>query len=471
MADQANELKLLLEEVERDITPSPSQQARLSRVQAELMERAAELVGGPAVAEGRPRPLLVGSVAKGTHLWPCDLDLFLCYPQETPEEHLEQNGLEIAERLLERPRRLYASHPYLRGEFNGFEVDVVPCYRIEPGQSPQTAVDRTPLHTAHVRERLSLEGARQVRLLKSLCKGLGVYGAESAVGGLSGYLCELLIIGYGDLTGLLQGIAEWRPPVKLECTDGGLVHSTGVRKKPDEAVLWIADPVDRRRNVAAAVSEASLATLILGARELLERPLRQIFFPNARPPLDPQRLARLTTLRTTWVALITLDRPRGVNEVVGPQVLTFLRQLWERLERTGFGPLAVEHHMDEDRLFIAAELERGHLPRTRFHPGPHGWRESTDSFRQRWADNTLGRVHLHRGRLVVQRSREHTDLAGWLQEYLGRISVAQPVKGVLAGSLEVRLWAPGQLPLCPGMGLLTRLLDPGLPWEGRISTA
>lgn len=466
MADRTDRVSPLLHDILREITPSVHQQECLAKTQEDLLARADELIDGIDSPDKRPRAMLVGSVAKGTYLWPCDLDLFLCYSPEVAVEHLEQSGLELAEGVLEEPRRLYASHPYLRGEFGGFEVDVVPCYRIEQDQRPLTAVDRTPLHTAYVKEHLTPEGTGQIRLFKQLCKGLGIYGAESAVGGLSGYLCELLVLGYGDLDSLLHGIRDWRPPMKLEGTDEGMISTTTSRKMEDRAPLWVTDPVDHRRNVAAAVSEASLATLTLGVRELLARPHRNLFFPVIRSPLTSQEMATMTARRTSWVGVIDLERPRGVHEVVGPQVLTLLRQLWERLEQAGFGPLAMEHILDERRLTLALELERGHLPRSKFHQGPHGWRGSSDSFRERWVDNRMGRVHLHRGRLVVQRPRNHTSLPDWLIDNLGQTSVAQPVKRVLEGPKEIRLWAPGQLPLCPGKGLLTRLLDPGLPWEG-----
>ncbi len=468
MAVPADKLGSLLQEVENEIAPSRKQHESLLRVQDELLARAGKVISDSGTADMRPSPMVVGSVAKGTYLWPCDLDLFLCYPPEVPVEHLEQNGLELAQVLLDNPRRLYASHPYLRGEFGGFETDVVPCYRISPGQNPRTAVDRTPLHTAYVKEHLTREGAGQVRLFKQLCKALGVYGAESAVGGLSGYLCELLVLGYGDLEHLLRGIMEWRPPLRLDGTDEGMVPATSSKEQDDRVPLWVTDPVDQRRNVAAAVSEASLATLTLGARELLDRPRRQLFFSPVKTTLTSREMAGLTARRGSWVATIELERPRGVGEVVGPQVLTLMRQLWDRVEQAGFGPLALEHLLDDEKLMLAMELERGHLPRTKFHPGPHGWRDSTGSFRERWGENDLGKVHLHRGRLVVQRLRTHTSLPGWVAGNIGQISVSQPLKGVLKGPRRVRLWAPGQLPHCPGQGLLTRLLDPGLPWEDRL---
>src|SRR5439155_1489825 len=77
----------------------------------------------------RAKPLLVGSVAKGVHLTGTEIDIFVAFPPDTPREFLEREGLALGD-VLERPVRMYAEHPYTRGWYDGFEVEVVPCYRI-----------------------------------------------------------------------------------------------------------------------------------------------------------------------------------------------------------------------------------------------------------------------------------------------------------------------------------------------------
>ena len=56
---------------------------------------------------------------------------------------------------------------------------------------------------------VGLEG--DVLLLKQFLKGVGVYGSELKVGGLSGYLSELLVIRYGSFPKVLRAAKSWRP--------------------------------------------------------------------------------------------------------------------------------------------------------------------------------------------------------------------------------------------------------------------
>ena len=56
------------------------------------------------------------------------------------------------------------------------------------------AADKSPFHTEYVTNKLDEEKRDQVRLLKKFLKSLGIYGAEIAKNGFSGYVTEVLIL-------------------------------------------------------------------------------------------------------------------------------------------------------------------------------------------------------------------------------------------------------------------------------------
>ena len=132
----------LEEQVLKRVVPSAEEEARIRATVEDVRARVALAVrkyGIPA------EPLLVGSVAKGTHLSQAEIDIFVLFPRETTREALEKVGLALGE-FLEDKKRMYAEHPYTRGRWNGFEVEVVPCYQIRDASEKMSAVDRTPLH-------------------------------------------------------------------------------------------------------------------------------------------------------------------------------------------------------------------------------------------------------------------------------------------------------------------------------------
>ena len=95
---------------------------------------------------------------------------------------------------MDNSEESYAEHPYIRGYYKNYKIEIVPCYKIEKASQKLSAVDRTPLHTQFIKENLKENQKKEVRLLKQFLIGIDWYGAEADVEGFSGYLCEILIL-------------------------------------------------------------------------------------------------------------------------------------------------------------------------------------------------------------------------------------------------------------------------------------
>src|ERR1700704_1221038 len=207
------------ERVLQKILPSAEEDRRIQGVVRDVMR----ILETRIAAKGlHAKPLLVGSVAKGVHLTGTEIDIFVAFPPDTPREVLEREGLAMGD-VLVKPLRMYAEHPYTRGWYGGFEVEIVPCYRITDATQRMSAVDRTPLHVDYVLGHVKDGQTNEIRLLKAWSEGIGVYGAEAKVLGFSGYLCELLVLKNGSFRGVLEASLSWgrgavlafeRPPAR-----------------------------------------------------------------------------------------------------------------------------------------------------------------------------------------------------------------------------------------------------------------
>src|SRR3990170_6428529 len=130
----------------RRIVPRRDEEERLHAVVHELTKTLSERIAARGLDA---KPILVGSVAKGVHLHEPEVDLFVAFARDTPREKLESEGLALGD-LLERPVRMYAEHPYTRGWYGGFEVEIGPFYRITDASQRIYAAYRTPLHVDYV---------------------------------------------------------------------------------------------------------------------------------------------------------------------------------------------------------------------------------------------------------------------------------------------------------------------------------
>ena len=233
---------------------------------------------------------MVGSIAKGTYLEGTDIDIFLVFQKGT---NLKEEGLAIARKILPEGKELYAQHPYLRGEIKGVGIDLVPCFAIDKSTESISAVDRTPFHTDWVVSNITgLEN--EVRLTKQFLKAIGAYGANSAIGGFSGYLVEILCIKYGGFLNLIKELSQWRPPVIID----------EIKNAPDSPIM-ICDPVDHKRNVAAGVTLKGLGTAILASKSFIDKPSMNFFYPEYKERSFQGQLTTIVPVSYTHLTLPT----------------------------------------------------------------------------------------------------------------------------------------------------------------------
>jgi tRNA nucleotidyltransferase (CCA-adding enzyme) len=358
--------------------------------------------------------MLVGSIAKGTALrGDKDLDIFMLFPKETKREELEKKGLAagraVCKKLGVKCEVAYAEHPYTRTRYRGLDVDIVPCYRMEKGDQIQSAVDRSPLHTRYVLDRL--KNPDEVLLLKRFMKTVEVYGAEIETRGFSGYLCELLVLHYGNFERVLEEASKWKRGERIEIE----ARSPMEFSEP----LIVIDPVDPRRNVAAAVSEEKLAQFITLAREFL------------RTKKLPAKAALLPERGKLFVVEWRI-RPE-VEEIIWSQLQRLENKLVKQLRDAEFDVIDSTSWTDAKKTAqILVELEVDELSRLTHWLGPSAYeREHARKFSEKYH-----RIRFQGDRLYSERYRTHTRAADFLKSVLKEVPshLAKARPRIIAGA-------------------------------------
>jgi len=410
-------------EVLRRVTPSFRDRKRINRTVVLLIQEVKKYCEKNKI---KAVPLLVGSVAKDTYLRDSvDIDLFLLFPKSTPRDILEKQGLSVGRALLKNTEERYAEHPYVRGEFNGFDVEIVPCYRIKNPSERMSAVDRTPFHTDYVKKHLSIWGRDQVRLLKQFLKGVGCYGAEAEVEGFSGYLCELLIIKYGSFKRLLKAAKEWR-------VGKTVINIRGVKATEFFDPLVVIDPVDPNRNVASALSNEKFSLFIHACREYLHKPSITFFFPKSVKPLSLNEIE--TRLSGKNIVGIKIMKPDIISDNLYPQVRKSLRRIKASCEKEGFEIVDYKFVVKKDKVYLIMKAKELVLPETFIHEGPPDEkREHVKSFREKWNrdDDVVRKPYLKNGRWYVEVKRRFRDIKDFLEHELPRMSLGKEIQGTI----------------------------------------
>ncbi len=369
-------------------------------------------------------PIIVGSTGRDTWLsGDHDIDLFLMYPKSMSREELEKRGLDsgkkITEMLKGKWELKYAEHPYVHAHIGQYEVDIVPCYKIKKGEKIKSAVDRSPLHAEYIIQKLDPALRDEVRLLKQFSKGIGIYGSDAKVQGVSGYTCELLVLAFGKFERVLKNVAKFKPGkiIDIESYWSPLEKfEKELKKKFQGQSLILIDPVDKNRNVTAALSPENFVKFVMKAKEFLDSPDVKFFFPEKRP-MTKQQLNRLKSRKTKFIAL-SFKKPDVIDDVLYPQIRKAVERLSKLLEHHGFDTMRKYFFVDGKKVLIIFELETWLKPvfEKRIGPPIFALKNSKD-FLKKYSDAPFG-PYIDGDRWVIEKEREGKSATHLLLDFL-----------------------------------------------------
>ncbi len=312
--------------------------------------------------------VVAGSFGKGTQLKDKkDFDVFVIYPPSLEKDKFVEEGLSLGQKVFKGNfwEKAYSQHPYIRGIINGHKVEIVPAYKIEPNEPIISAVDRTVLHLMFVLKNMSEIQKDETRLLKYFMQYVGCYGADTSVSGFSGYLCELLILFYGDFETVIEKAANWEGAIKFT-----LLKEQHVNLARFSDSLVAIDPIDDNRNVASAVSLKQMSLFISASRSFLENPSMDFFRPkNNRQVTYHQLIGKLDNFS---MAIIRFDVRDLLKEIVWSKVKSSTKKLIAHLEFSDFDVLKydVYHKEGQDKCYLLILLDTLELPKFKKIIGP-----------------------------------------------------------------------------------------------------
>ncbi|MFO7678019.1 MAG: CCA tRNA nucleotidyltransferase [Thermoplasmatota archaeon] len=400
---------------------------------------------------------LVGSTEKDTYINDnLDIDLFLCFPPSTPRTVLQEIGLSIGRKVLTHTEECFAEHPYLRGEFNGFKTEIVPCYKIESTSEKLSAVDRTPFHTKYIKKHLKETQKNEVRLLKQFLRGIGCYGAEAEVEGFSGYLCELLILKYSSFHYLLLHAQGWSFGVKLSLKNEIF---------PDfNTPLVFIDPVDSERNVASALSKEKFDLFVKACSDYIVNPRLTFFFPKKQKAWSISKIKK--TIGDRDFIAVKIKKPKIISENLYPQVRKSMRAIVELCEQYDFIINDAFFYINSDFFYIVLSPKSCILCPTVIHKGPPAnLQKNSDEFIQKWKNNarTIINPFKKNNGWYVEIRRKYVDIRELLKKQIRNTSLGKHIDIMVKNDFTIL--EKSQLLDKKYEKLWTHYLDKTMPWD------
>ena len=330
------------EAILKDIKPTEDEKNHIDEVSSSIMNFLQDMCGSNDIDA---QVNLVGSVAKNTALkGKSDIDIFIAFPLDTDKKDLKDYGLKLAHACCDEfdgiPEHHFASHPYVTTHIKGCEVDIVPCYAIEDGSQLKSAVDRTILHTRYVKEKLKEGQDDEILLLKRFMAMTGTYGSEFKVGGFAGYLCELLIIHYGNFENTLKAAINWKFGEIIDLEEYG---TSGQFNDP----LIVIDPTDENRNVGAALRLDKMAEFIQSARNYIFSDNKEDYFYPLKRNLNKDDILNEFKSRNSDLIALRFDIPDMPLDTLHPQLKKTCEALERKLNDEEFNVFKADYWSDE----------------------------------------------------------------------------------------------------------------------------
>jgi len=310
-----------------DIIKKSKQIAIPNNIQRKKVDKIANQVFSLVNKEAKKQKAVVsvhfgGSYAKET--WTpekIDIDIFVKFKKTTSEKNFETIGKKIGFDSLKKfkPYVRYSEHPFVEADIDGVGVNVVPCYDIKKGEW-KSAADRSTFHTEFMSEKLTGSMKDDIRILKCFLKINGMYGAEIAKQGFSGYVCEVLVYYLGSFENVLKKISKLKNNEMI-----------GESPRKFDSTIVIIDPIDRNRNLGAAISIQNVTNFILIARNFLKKNSISYFKEKSNNKI-PTELAKNTLV-------VNFKYKKRSDDIIYGQIKRAATSLESQMNKEGFNVL------------------------------------------------------------------------------------------------------------------------------------
>lgn len=437
------EFQSICEKVLAHISPSKEEKLSIEKLANKVKEKVEKALKKFNIkAEVR----IEGSIAKDTWLSKeADIDVFMHLSPEITKDKLKEISLKIAYEAMKGYKTVerFAEHPYLEAWVNDIRVNIVPCYKVEIGKW-LSATDRTPYHTDYMKSHLTDELKNEVRLLKKFMKGIGVYGAETKTSGFSGFLCEILTLHYGSFKNVLEASSKWKFKQIIDIESYYKGREYELYDLFDEPLIVI-DPIDKGRNVAAAVKKERMWEFVAASRAFLNKPNIKFFFPPELNLLSSNEILQEIKNKKMNLIFIKFGKIDAVVDVIWSQLFKTEKALKNFLQKNDFSIIKSASWSDEKlNNIIAFKLEINPIPLSKKHLGPQVFRkEESKKFLEKHVNaiDTISGPWIENDRWIVEKARKNIDCVTLLKEKLKNggkeIGVAEKVSEALKKGFKI----------------------------------
>ena len=374
----------LFEKIKTDISLSPAELNILKehvKIFSKKIERPLKKINSKISI------FLGGSLAKGTVIRKkerYDVDLFIIFPEEFKEK--SQQISEILEKALkktgEKYQRLNGSRDYFQIKHENLILELVPIIEIKKSEDAKNITDISPLHVKYLLKKIKTNPKlpEEIILTKTFSYAQGVYGAESYISGFSGYSIEILTSYFDSFKKLIDFFSEIKLEKKNKEKNKIVIDPEKYYKNKNEILtninesklvspLILIDPVDKTRNVSAALSFEKFKKFIDVCKKFKKKPNKDYFMLKEKSEQNLKDRVKKVKSGAKLIK-IRVETKKNKLDVAGAKINKFFNFLLRDLEKKGFKILQKENLFNEETLISNIYIILKNPEKSQIVPGP-----------------------------------------------------------------------------------------------------
>jgi tRNA nucleotidyltransferase (CCA-adding enzyme) len=403
----------ILSKVLKEIKPEAEEIKRINDASAKIIgmiEKNAKELGVNVQA------VLGGSASRGTNMkGNHDLDFFIRFESE---KDIKDYYKSLITKSFDNFKITHGTRDYFRGEFLGFRVEFVPSIKYDSPKKAANSADISYFHIDYLKKffEKNQKLCDEVLLLKQFLKANDVYGAESARGGFSGYVCELLIIYFKSFYNMLEFFDSSTPKTVIDIEKHYKDSESAIKsldKNKTSGPLIVVDPLLPLRNASSSINYDSFSKFLFKAR---------LFLINNDPKLFNIRGFKLSLAeersRRRGTRLLSFKLKESYDfDILKAKVLRKMGIIESLLKKEGF---SIYSYGITDDSYAFFELESLKVSSAKRHYGPFVWAESKHfrDFLDKWSSKGIGKPYVFDNKLAVDVKRKE-DAKDIIKEFLG----------------------------------------------------
>ena len=236
----------------------------------------------------------------------------------------------------------------------------------------------------------------EVKVLKKFLKSNKIYGAEIARQGFSGYISEVLIYNFKTFENLIEKMCNIKENQVI-----------GITNKKFDTSIVIVDPIDKNRNLAAAISNQNIGKFVMLCRAFQNNPKISYF-----------KIQKSKISKKFWKNLLSVrfDFSDRSPDIIWGQVKRASSTLATQLDLGGFNVLRNGAFVEKKQAYLFFMLKEIEISKIHSKIGPEFFRkDATDNFVKKNISSTEMIWINHENKIISLENRKYIEADKFLQ--------------------------------------------------------